>query len=129
MMPNCLLGGESILSQERTTQGDPLAMAMYALALVPMITRLSNVVKQVWYTDDAAAVGHLTDVCTWWDILCDISPQFDHFINSSKTFLIMKEIHLLMACSIFEDTGIQFTTEGRCICVLLLALLILLSHI
>ena len=59
MMPNCLLGGESILSQEGTTQGDPLAMAMYASALVPMITRLSNVVKQVWYTDDVAAEATL----------------------------------------------------------------------
>ena len=27
--------------------------------------------------------------------------------------MIIKEIHLPMAHSIFEDTGIQFTTEGR----------------
>ena len=113
---NLFVGGETILSQEGTTQGDPLAMAMYALALVPMITRLSNIVKQVWYADDAAAAGHLTDLCTWWDILCDIGPQFGYFnlsIQLAKTFLIVKETHLLMARSIFEDTGIQFTTEGR----------------
>ena len=36
-------------------------MAMYALALVPMIAKLSNVVKQIWYADDAAAAGLLTD--------------------------------------------------------------------
>ena len=107
------VGGETILSQEGTTQGDPLAMAMYALALVPMITRLSNVVKQVWYADDAAAAGHLTGLCSWWDVLCDIGPQFGYFVNSSKTFLIVKEMHLPMARAIFKDTGIQFTTEGR----------------
>ena len=107
------VGGETILSQEGTTQGDPLAMAMYALALVPMITRLSNVVKQVWYTDDAAAAGHLTGLRSWWDMLCDIGPQFGYFVNSSKTFLIVKEMHLPMARAIFKDTGIQFTTEGR----------------
>ena len=111
---NLFVGGETILSQEGTTQGDPLAMAMYALALVPMITRLSNIVKQVWYADDAAAAGHLTDLRTWWDIICDIGPQFGYFVNSSKTFLIVKETHLPMTRSIFEDTGIQFTTEGRC---------------
>ena len=104
-------GGETILSREGTTQGDPLAMAMYALALVPMITRLSNVVKQVWYADDVAAAGHLADLRTWWDMLCDIGPQFGYFVNSSKTFLIVKGIHLPLARSIFGDTGVQFTTE------------------
>ena len=68
------VGGETILSQEGTTQGDPLAMAMYALALVPLITQLSSVAKQVWYADDAAAVGQLADLRAWWDMLCDIGP-------------------------------------------------------
>ena len=106
------VGGETILSQEGTNQGDPLAMAMYALALVPMIAKLSNVVKQIWYADDAAAAGLLTDLCTWWDMLCDIGPQFGYFVNSSKTFLIVKETHLPMANAIFENTGIQVTTQG-----------------
>ena len=107
------VGGETILSQEGTTQGDPLAMAMYALALVPMITRLGNVVKQVWYADDAAAAGHLADLRTWWDMLCDIGPHFGYFVNSSKTFLIVKEAHLPLARDIFGDTGVQLTAEGR----------------
>ena len=77
---NLFVGGETILSQEGTTQSDPLAMAMYTLALIPMITQLSNVVKQMWYADDAAAAGHLTDLHTWWDMSCDIGP---HFVNSS----------------------------------------------
>ena len=56
------VGGETILSQEGTTQGDLLAMAMYALALVPLITQFSGVAKQVWYADDAAAVSQLADL-------------------------------------------------------------------
>ena len=67
----------------------------------------------MWYADDAAAVGQLADLRAWWDMLCDIGPQFGYFVNSSKTFLIVKELHLSLAHSIFGDTGVQFTTEGR----------------
>ena len=68
---NLFVGGETILSQEGTTQGDPLAMAMYALALVPMIAQLNDTVKQIWYADDAAAAGQLSNLRIWWDLLCD----------------------------------------------------------
>ena len=67
-----------------------------------------------WYADDAAAAGLLTDLRTWWDMLCDIGPQFGYFVNSSKSFLIVKkETHLPMVNAIFENTGIQVTTQGR----------------
>ena len=47
------------------TQGDPLAMVMYALAVVPLIRQLRTVVpdaKQVWFADDATAVGSLSSI-------------------------------------------------------------------
>ena len=64
-----VVGEGEIPSTEGTTQGDPLAMAMYALAVVPLIRRLRMVVpgaSQAWFADDATAVGSLSMLLTWW---------------------------------------------------------------
>lgn len=53
------LDGETFLSQEGTTQGDHLAIAMYAISTMPLIQRLNHSVQQVWYADDATAGGEL----------------------------------------------------------------------
>ena len=48
------------LSLEGTTQIDRLAMAMYALASVPLIERVSTSdASQVWFADDATSGGRL----------------------------------------------------------------------
>ena len=45
--------GVVLSSEEGTTQGDPLAMPLYAMASVPLIQQLDDVegVRQVWYGD------------------------------------------------------------------------------
>ena len=48
--------GETFLSQEGTTQRDPLAMAMYAISTMPVIQCLNHSVQQVWCADDATAL-------------------------------------------------------------------------
>ena len=55
-------GGERLLSKEGTTQGDPLAMVMYALSVKPLITQLDGFARQVWYADDATGAGSLDQV-------------------------------------------------------------------
>ena len=64
--PQLFVGGETLLSQEGTTQGDPLAMAMYALGTLPLIHKLNQQVKQTWYADDATAGGKLNQLHEWW---------------------------------------------------------------
>ena len=41
------------------------------------------------------------------------SPYFGYHPNASKTFLIVKEHMLQEATNIFENSGVQITTEGR----------------
>jgi len=64
-----VVGEGEISFTEGTTQGDdPLAMGMYALAVVPLVRRLHNEVpdiSQVWFADDASAVGSLSSLLSW----------------------------------------------------------------
>lgn len=107
------IDGDVILSQEGITQGDPLAMPMYALATVPLIQRLTSSVKQTWYADDAAAFGRLTQLRVWWDEITRLGPGFGYYANASKTWLVTKAEFRSEAEFIFEGTDVQITCEGR----------------
>ena len=104
--------GDILLSQEGTTQGDPLAMPMYALATIPLIKKLTDC-KQVWYADDSAAIGEIVQLRCWWDKLSVCGPGFGYFPNPSKTWLVTKPEHLETASTVFSDAGINITTDGR----------------
>ena len=52
--------GDVIFSSEETMQGDPLAMSMYAIGILSLMHHLNRfTIHQVWYADDAAALGKL----------------------------------------------------------------------
>ena len=55
-----ITGEGELSSTEGTTRGNPLAMAMYAIAVTPLINHLHQLqpdISQVWYADDATAAG------------------------------------------------------------------------
>ena len=55
------VGGETLLSREGTTQGDPLAMAIYAVAIIPLIHQVSTSdCTQTWFADNARGAGELS---------------------------------------------------------------------
>ena len=61
--------GTMLYSSEGTTQGDPLAMPMYALATIPLIKKMQSVenVNLVWYADDASGAGKITRLHEWYN--------------------------------------------------------------
>ena len=104
--------GQCMSSRKGTTQGDPLAMAMYAIATQPLIHRLHGIAYQVWYADDSAAGSNL-EVRRWWDMLEGIGPNYGYFPNGSRTFIVVKPELVETANEIFQGTGISISTEGR----------------
>ena len=111
-----VVGEGEISSTEGTTQGDPLAMGMYALAVVPLIRRLRNEVpdvSQVWFADDASAVGSLSALLSWWQCLSSYGPAYGYFTNAVKTILIGEPEHFSQAQTLFANTNIQITVHGQ----------------
>ena len=87
----CIICGDGeISSSEGTTQGDPLAMAMYALAVKPLIEKLqydAPAVKQVWYADDATGAGTCDDLRTFWN-------SYRYMVLAMDTFPMVQK-HIL----------------------------------
>ena len=67
-----VIGGTEIRSNEGTTQGDPVAMAIYAIGITPLITMMIELVttrcddiKMVAFADGFSAAGKLTSLLHW----------------------------------------------------------------
>ena len=83
-------------------------MAMYAVAITPLIHRLEDRVnKQVWFADDATAGGNLACLKTWWDRISEIGPDYGYHPNPTKT------VNLKEAATLFQGTGVSITAEGK----------------
>jgi hypothetical protein len=109
-------GGGEILSKEGTTQGDPLGMAMYALAVIPLIRKLQEAhedTSQVWFADDATAASKCHRLRSWWDDLVKLGPSFGYYPKASKTFLVVKGEYVHIAEQAFADTEVNITTQGK----------------
>ena len=107
------IDGETIHSCEGTTQGDPLAMYMYALASLPLIESLPAEVQQIWFADDAGGGGKLKDLKRWWETLVENGPKYGYYPNPMKSYLVVKDDCLDEATAIFRDSNINITKEGR----------------
>ena len=107
------INGEVIFSKEGTTQGDPMAMPMYALSTLPLIWKVANETNQIWYADDASAGGSVNGVRDWWEKIQQEGPRYGYFPNSNKSWLIVKAEYLATATDAFAGSGINITSKGH----------------
>ena len=94
-------------------------MIFYALGVKPLVDELDDYIdkdlcNQSWYADDSSAAGKLREIRKWWQKLITLGPRYGYYPKASKTHLILKDRSLISyAKSLFADTGITITTEGK----------------
>ena len=118
------MGGKEILSQEGTTQGDPMAMPAYTVGITPLLQMIKvreddvstagdEKVKHAAYADDLGGAGVLECLRTWWNQVVHFGPLLGYYPKASKSWLVVKEDRVDTAREIFADTDINITSEGR----------------
>ena len=108
-------GGGELLSREGTCQGDPLAMAIYAVAVMPLINKLSHEcpnTTQLWYADDDSAAGTLQAASLYWSKLLQLGPDYGYHPSPEKTVLLVKPSLEHAAQELFAGTGVRIVTDG-----------------
>ena len=109
-------GGETILSQEGTTQGDPLAMPWYSLSTTLMIYTLCEAlpsVKQVWLADDASAAGKIEELFQWFQRLEIEGKKHGYLVNGKKSWLIVKSDEAAEKAKAVFGELVNVTVDGK----------------
>ena len=110
-------GGKEIISSEGTTQGDPLAMPMYAVSITPLLNKIkngdTNNIKHAAFADDISGAGKIDELRKWWENITTHGPLLGYYPNPDKSWLVVKQELFDKATEKFNDTGVNITTEGR----------------
>ena len=82
-----------LFSKEGVTQGDPLAMVVYGIGMLPLTRILQEMVKdllQLWYADNASAGGKFNKILVYYNLLQQEGPKQGYFPGQPKSILIVK---------------------------------------
>ena len=89
-------------------------MAAYAVAVMPLIKRLSHgcpEVTQAWFADDDSAAGRVEQLRRYWGDVLRTGPGYGYH-HPTKTVLLVKPEHFDRAQQLFGGTGVQIRIDG-----------------
>ena len=85
------VAGKTVQSLEGTPEGDPIAMAMYGVALLPLLRLFQSThVSQKWYADGGSALGRLEDLLLFSKQLTEYGNYFGYTMNASNVSINSK---------------------------------------
>jgi len=108
---------EIILSQEGVTQGDPLSMHLYGIALLPMFETIRKQVPTVVnpnFADDVAAADFATRVVKVVELAKKLGPERGYFLELEKSICVPKnEEDMERAKRVLGSHNFQFRPGHR----------------
>ena len=108
------VNGTTLWSEEGPRQGDPLAMCMCGVAILPLIQKISRVnVIQKWYADDGNACRRISDLFETFRALKVEGPGYGYFVNAPKCQVIVKKEKMDLALETFAGSTVQRTLGSR----------------
>jgi len=120
-----------ILSKEGVTQGDPLGMMFYAIALLPLTRKLKNgsaflktvfdraelnntsAWTQNWYADDSSCQSDLESILVWLQLLVKEGPKYGYYPSPEKSYLVVHPNFVERAQTLFADFKVNVVTGFR----------------
>ena len=119
--PACLfiIGGTEILWKEGTKQGDPTAVAAYALGVTLLIQHFLEMTSskkpysnETKYADDFAVAGSIKETKCYWEHLNSFALFFGYFPKASKSHVTVKGQYLEITNVVFGNTKLNLTLKG-----------------
>ena len=89
-------------------------MAMYGIAILPLITILHNdSLTKKWYADDGSVVRKLKDFRAHFDKLTQLGPRYGYLVNPPKCQLIIKPGGERQESTVFAGTNVEIKQGAR----------------